>query len=295
MSGISALVHTLNEEGNLERCLRCLMWCDEVVVVDMMSDDRTVEIARRFTDKVYSFPRMGLADPARRFGVEKTTGDWILIVDADELVPRSLMERLMRIAGSSDTDVVLVPYRNYLLGEWIRHTAWWPEYHPRFFRRGTVVPNDRVHGRYVVLSTRILKLEAEEDASIHHFNYLDSFQFVEKMNRYTGLEAEAFEKEDGREFSAARLVVRPLFEFAFRFFYKRGFLDGPRGFFLSGYMAFYRFLSEAKLWERKNNRDPAEKYDRIKEGLCGGYDDRETSVRADREGRDPHSGSRGSG
>jgi len=268
MTTISALVHTLNEEANIEACLLCLRWCDEIVVVDMESEDHTGEIARRFTDRVLSVPKMGMADPARRMGVDATTGDWILVVDADELVPVDLAKELRAIAEEGRVDVVRIPFMNYLLGRWIRHTMWWPEFHPRFFRRGTVIPNERVHETYRFLSERVLTLPPQRQNCVWHFNYLNSNHFVQKMNSYTEHEAKAFKEMDGRSFSALRLFWRPTFEFMARFVYKRGFLDGWRGLFLSVYMAFYRFLAEAKLWETDHNAAPADAYAEIKRSLC---------------------------
>ena len=94
MAKISAVINTLNEESNIAFCLETLKWCDEIIVVDMQSEDRTVEIAANFTDKIYNFERVGYVEPARKFAVEQATGDWILLIDADELVPKQLADKL---------------------------------------------------------------------------------------------------------------------------------------------------------------------------------------------------------
>lgn len=195
----------------------------------------------------------------------------MLIVDADELIPWPLMNRLRELAASNEADIVFLPEKTYILGEWIRHTAWWPEYHPRFFRKGTVVPNDRVHASYRLLSKKTHWLEPRAETAIHHFAYRDSRHFIHKLNNYTDNEADAFAREDSRTFSLWRLFWAPTFEFFLRFVYKRGFLDGVRGLLLSFYMAFYRFLAEAKLWERRWNDDPAGKYKALKAALSDRY------------------------
>ena len=84
---ISILIHTLNEERNIRNCLETVKWADEIIIIDMYSDDRTVEITKEYTDKIFYHERMGYADPARQFGLEKATHEWVLQVDADELVP----------------------------------------------------------------------------------------------------------------------------------------------------------------------------------------------------------------
>jgi glycosyltransferase involved in cell wall biosynthesis len=287
MTTITALVHTRNEEANLEDCLACLRWCDEILVVDMESEDRTVEIARQFTDRIASVPKMGMADPARRLGVEIATGDWILIVDADELVPSSLALELKAVSERSDIDIVRIPFQNYLLGAWIRHTAWWPQFHPRFFRKGTVIPNARVHELYQMRSDRILTLAPVPELCLQHFNYLDSSQFIAKMNNYTDREVDGMIEVDRRDFSAVRLFVRPVMEFALRYVYKRGFLDGWRGLLLSVYMAFYRFLAEAKLWEARHNAHPALEYARLKNSIRASHEAGDTRDPENRGERAP--------
>jgi len=90
---VSVLVHTLNEEKNIRNCLDTLKWAEEIIIVDLFSDDRTVEVASEYTDRFFFHERMGYADPARQFGLEKASCNWILIVDADEQVPLKLKER----------------------------------------------------------------------------------------------------------------------------------------------------------------------------------------------------------
>ena len=94
---VSVLIHTLNEERNIRNCLETVIWAEEIIVVDMYSDDKTVEIAREYTDKIFYFERVGYVEPARKFALERATKPWILVVDADELVPRKLYEKLKEV------------------------------------------------------------------------------------------------------------------------------------------------------------------------------------------------------
>ncbi|MCD6364169.1 MAG: glycosyltransferase family 2 protein [Synergistetes bacterium] len=115
--GISAIVHTFNEEHNIRNCLESVKWADEIVIIDMYSEDKTVEIAREYTDKIYFFERKGYADPARQFGIDQASCKWILIVDADEMIPKRLSQRLKEIAEKDEADVVYIPRRNFLFGK----------------------------------------------------------------------------------------------------------------------------------------------------------------------------------
>jgi glycosyltransferase involved in cell wall biosynthesis len=251
---ISAVINTLNEEKNLAFALRSIQsWADEIVVVDMHSDDSTVEIAREFGAKVFLHERVGFADPARAFALERASGDWILILDADEVVPLPLSKTLLRIAASDSADVVSIPRLNYLLGTPLMHTNWGPDQDPhfRFFRKGSLRTTSTVHNYlHPVPNSRVLKLKFEPGLAIVHFNYADSAQFIERLNRYTSIEAtQAIER--GEEITPGGALVKAAKGFVLHYIRGRGFQDGWRGFYLSLFMSFYRIVTAAKLQELK--------------------------------------------
>jgi glycosyltransferase involved in cell wall biosynthesis len=270
---ISAVINTYNEEGNIASCLEAVRWCDEIIVVDMESDDRTVEIAGGYTDKIYSHKKVLAFDIARKFAVEKAGGEWILLVDADELVPRSLAETLQRIAQEDRADIVAFPFKTYMLGAWIRHTGWWPEYHPRFFRRGALTFSGTVHAYLSETpGARKLTLPATEEHAIVHFAYRDSEHFVTKLNRYTSIEGQQM-MSAGKRFSLFRMLAAGFRGFQVRYLTQKGFLDGYRGFFLSVMMGFYRALAYIKLWEAcEFQEEPvSRRYQKLKEDLLKEY------------------------
>lgn len=249
---ISAVVNTLNEEARLPLALRSLKpWVDEIVVVDMHSDDRTAEIARSFGAVVHQHERVGYVEPARAFAVGKATGDWILILDADEIVPRALARRLRSIADHGSVDAVRLPRANWILGEVIAHSGWGASQdgHLRFFRRGAVrLPTEIHRAARPEPGTRLLDLCRQPDAAIVHFAYVDARDFLERLNRYTSIEAgDAVAR--GELSSRLRDIRRPLQTFLWRYFRLGGWRDGWRGFALAGMMAFYRFAAEVKLRE----------------------------------------------
>jgi len=249
---ISAVINTLNEEKNLPLALGSVRpWVDEIIVVDMYSDDRTVEIARDFGARVFSHERVGFADSARAFALEQASGDWILILDADEVVPRPLSERLRNIACSNSTDVVRIPWLNYLLGAPLMHTSWGPEQdtHLRFFKKDCVRATSDLHNYlHPVAGARVLKLWFEPGLAIVHFNYVDSQHFIEKLNRYTTIEAnQLFER--GERITPVGALARGIWEFGRRYIKDGGWRDGWRGFYLSLFMVFYRIATAAKCEE----------------------------------------------
>jgi glycosyltransferase involved in cell wall biosynthesis len=275
---ISVVINTLNEEKNLPYALRSVRtWADEIIVVDMHSEDRTVEIAREYGAKVFFFERMGFSEPARAFAVSQATGDWVFLLDADEMIPQPLSEKLMQIAVEDTVDVVIISRLNYLLGGPLWHTGWGPhqDRHPRFFKKDKIDLNPRIHGFiHPAQGARVLTLQYQGKMAFHHFNYVDCAQFLEKLNRYTSIEAQqAFER--GERSTPVKAILHALLEFANRFIRKQGFRDGWRGFYLSGFMAMYRWATYAKLQELHSTGGKSkiiEKYHRVAEELVASYE-----------------------
>jgi len=276
---ISAAINTRDEERNLGFALRSLCsWVDQIVVVDMHSVDRTREIAQSFGAEVYLHEPLGFCEPARAFAIEKCTGDWVLILDADEVVPPRLSRTLREFTERDDVDLVSIPRVNYLLGARLEHTGWSPERdrHERFFRRGQLATSGRIHQGYArAEAAKSHELPFSEGNAIVHFNYLDTTHFLEKLNRYTSIEArQAVERgEKPSSFVALRRAAR---EFRRRYVTHQGYRDGWRGLHLSLLMALYRIATSAKHFELANQsaRDEVLRfYESEAEALLGGYGD----------------------
>ena len=131
---LSAVVITWNEEKNIERCLEALRFCDEIVVVDSMSTDRTVEIASRHTDKVSLREFTGFSDQ-KSAAVALASGDWVLAVDADEIVSTELAGEIRDVIRHPEFDAYRIPRLSYFLGKAIRRCGWYPDYQLRLVRR----------------------------------------------------------------------------------------------------------------------------------------------------------------
>lgn len=274
---ISVVINTWNEEQNLPWSLGSVQsWADEIIVVDMHSQDRTREIAASFGAKVHLHEWLGFADPARAFAIAQSSGDFVLLLDADEMIPEPLSRELQRIANEGSYDIAKIARSNYLLGKKLEHTGWGArqDRHLRFFRRGSLKTSATIHDfLHPVDGARILELPADPDLCIVHFNYLDVTQFIEKLNRYTSVEAQqALERgkvETG--WSTTREVFAELFR---RYVKKGGYKDGWRGFYLSLLMALYRVGTAAKLAELKAGMGPGEArnvYRQIAEELLSAY------------------------
>ena len=245
MGKLSVIVITGNEERNLADCLFSVGWADEIVVVDSASEDRTVEIARRFTQKVYIRPWEGYS-AAKSFALQQCTNDWVLWIDADERVTKELSAEIQNAVGREVGDYVAFEFsrKSFFLGRWIRHCGWYPGYVVRLFRRTAGSFSDNKVHEYLKIEGNVGRLRNY----LLHYTDPDLRHYFEKFNRYTTLAAEGL-AEGGSSFSLVRLMLRPAWVFIRMYIIKRGFLDGMEGFILSVLSSCYVFTKYAKLWE----------------------------------------------
>ena len=248
---ISAVVNTCNEERYIGQCLEHLRWADEIIVVDMHSEDNTVEICRKYTDKIYLHRREISVLYARNFALSKATGDWILVVDPDEIFPPSLCNKIMELINAEpEFTAIAVPYKNRFLGRIL--TSYPATWQKRCFRKGHVSYPPRVHSQPTV-NGEIYSLPYEDACLVIHDNYDSVSQFIQKMNRYTSDEADHMYRDDGIRFSIYNLIRKPLSEFIHQYILRRSYRDGIEGFFYSALMSVYRFTTYAKLWDIEKN------------------------------------------
>ncbi len=258
---ISVVVNTYNEEEGLSRCLKSVeKFADEIVVVDMHSKDNSVKIAKSFGAQVYFHERMDYVEPARNFAIKKATGKWILILDPDEKISSQLGKNLRFIATnkSDDVDYVLVPRKNIIFGKWMENTRWWPDYIPRFFKKGKVNWPSQIH-RQPELKGNIYTLPDDHRSAIihHHYNSLD--QFLSRSARYSEIQAEELIKEKKYKLSSSDLLLKPVGEFLSRFFVGEGYKDGIHGLALAILQSYATALIYLKVWEkRKYEKKPLE-------------------------------------
>lgn len=236
---ISVIVHTRNEEGNLAACLESVKdLAEEIIVMDMESTDKTVEIARRYTDKVYSHPFIRDFDAFRNVSVEYATHDWVFYLDADERVPQSLRMKLPGFIQQLGEDVsaVQLPYKNYFLGYWIQHAGgWYPGYRtPMLLKRGKFVWGPRVH-EGVKVDGRAVHFPADDpQVAIEHYTAPTIGHWLEKLTRYSESESEAGKLENAGAPCTWQGMAQK-FAWGFRYYYDdtAGKMDGPVGFVLS--------------------------------------------------------------
>lgn len=245
MPRISASIICLNEAEHIEACLESVAWCDEVVVLDSGSTDDTVARARRRGARVEVTDWPGYAAQKDR-ALERTTGDWVLCLDADERCTPGLREAV-RAAVADPGDAVGFAVRRHVfyLGRWIDHGGWYPDWKLRVVRRG--------HGRWqgpdphdkLVADGPVRRLDAE----LVHLTYRDFAAQLATVQRFSDVVAEEWHRS-GRRFRLWRALLHPPAKFLECWVWKQGLRDGWPGFVIAATSAFYVFAKHVKLWER---------------------------------------------
>lgn len=247
---ISTVIITYNEEAVLQDCLESVAKeSDEIVVIDLGLTDKSLDLAKEFKAKIFTHQKVDYVEKVRDFAVSKAKGEWVLVLDPDERMTSVLWDRLKKIIQEDQYTAVNIPRKNIFFGKWIAHTNWWPDKHTRFFKKGAVSWNDKIH-HYPLVEGRVLDLPAKENLAIEHYGYSSVEQFINRQNRYSTIEAlNLFNL--GERFSWVKLFWKPLREFLVRFIRHLGFLDGFYGFALTFLMMVYQLQVMIKLKERE--------------------------------------------
>ena len=248
---ISVTLITLNEEKNICECLQSLSWADEIVVLDSQSDDRTVEFARRYTDRVFIEPWSGQGTHKNR-AIDLAQGPWIFSIDADERVPPELAREIRDVVNRASSDAFAFRRKNMYRGQWIRHSGWWPDWVTRLFRKGKARFNDEVIHDTLEAKGPVGKLE---EPLIHH-SFENASSFLERAHRYSAHQAEMMHR-NGRRASLLTAFSHASFECLNTYIFRRGFLDGSAGLLIAisnGIGTFYKYmiLREKGLSEAQN-------------------------------------------
>ena len=255
MAKLSVVINARNEEKNLPKAIGSVKdLAGEIVVVDMESEDGTAALAEKLGAKVYSHKNVGYVEPARNFAISKATGDWVLILDADEEIPGHLAGVLKAtLEESNPADYYRISRKNIIFGKWVKHTLWWPDYQIRFFKKGFVSWGDEIHS-LPITKGKGTDFPAKEGLAITHYNYNFLDQYIERLFRYTKIQAEELLKA-GYVFDWKDVVKKPLNEFLRRFFEGKGYKDGVHGFILSLLQSFSEFVVYVRVWEKQGFKE----------------------------------------
>lgn len=239
---ISATIITQDEERNIARAIESLRCCDEIIVVDSGSTDRTIDIARKLGATVVESPWRGYAGQ-KNYAAERAANDWILSIDGDESLSEALEAEIWHIKKAGPTyDAYTMPRLAQYLGRWILHSGWYPDRKVRLYDRRKA----RWVGDYVHESVKVEGSLGHLQSNLLHFTCDSLSSHLRTMDRYTTLAAAQI-IDQNEPVGWRRLVFDPLWTFVNAYFFKRGFLDGVEGLCIAYMAAFYNFLKYAKV------------------------------------------------
>ncbi|MFM0739531.1 glycosyltransferase family 2 protein [Paraburkholderia xenovorans] len=245
---LGVAIITRNAAARLAECLQAVSFADQIVVIDGGSTDGTAEIARAHGARVIEetdWPGFG---PQKNRAVDALDTDWILSIDADEIVSPQLASAIRVALAAPTADVYAVDRLSSFCGHWIHHSGWYPDWIPRLFKRGAArFSDDLVHER-LVFDSPAQRLKGK----LMHYSYEDFESVVRKLDAYSS--AGALQRHaTGKPGSFGKAVLRGLWAFVRTYLLRRGFLDGRAGFMIAVFNAetvYYRFLKLARLNEK---------------------------------------------
>lgn len=238
---VSAIVITFKEEKNIGECLESLKWADEIIVIDSNSDDRTVEISRTYTEKVFSVEIQNVTEK-RIFSVGKAKNDWVLFVDADERITQELGEEIQSLEPPAEAGGYLINRKNFYLGKWIKHCGIYPDFHVRLFNRKRAAVNNRIVHEGIEVDGATLRL----NNNLLHYPVRDITGLVEKVNYYSTMESEEH-FNNGKKISKAGAFTHAIATFLVMYFSRKGFMDRLAGFYVSFSYSVTTFMTYLKL------------------------------------------------
>ncbi len=242
---VSGVITSFNEEHNIAECIESLDWCDEIILVDSFSTDRTPEIARNY-DKVRFFQRRYYGAGAQKnWALQHVNNDWIFLLDSDERCTPALRSEIEEILhGDSPNDAYMVNRDVYILGKRIRFSGWQHDRVARLFRRGTAYyENRRVHSvLHTTGETPILKNPME-----HHMVDRSFDEYAFRLAKY-GYWNAAQCWRDGVRTSALEVLLRPMWRFFRTYFLQLGILDGALGIVFCLLQSYSTYMKFAILW-----------------------------------------------
>ncbi len=247
---LSVVISAYNEEKKIEECLKSASFADEIILVNNESSDKTAEIARKYTSKIFTRPNKIMLNVNKNLGFSKASGDWIISLDADERISPQLAKEIKSvIKRPSLINGYWMPRKNMIFGKLIQSDLWWPDYQLRLFKKNKgKFPEKHVH-EYLKVNGDTEKLKY----SLIHLNYSSVDQYLYKMlNIYVPSEVKNRQNTRIEWTDAIRFPVN---DFLKTFFLQRGYRDGLHGLVLSLLQAFYMEIVFVKLWEKQGFKE----------------------------------------
>ena len=250
MEKLTGIIPTLNGEKYLEKAIIQLQKvCDEIIVIDSGSIDKTVEIAKKLNCKTF-YNKYENYGKQCTIAAEKAENDWILINDQDEILTEDLINEIKNVKTNGfEYDVYIIKRNNYFLGKHIKHGGWGDEGETKLF--------NRLKARHTFENHATIKTKGKTGTFKHkanHYPYDNIKQFLDKVYNYADIASDEQIKK-GKKFKLSKLFFNPFIRFIKKFFIQMGILDGFHGFILAVLSYYSVFLKYLRLWEKENSKN----------------------------------------
>ena len=256
---ISVVIHTFNCENILRDCLERVKDFDEIVICDMYSDDKTLDIAKEYGAKIVMFERSGYAEPARNFAIQSASNDWVLVIDSDEWIKEPLKQKIREfVENPGEYTAARIGRRAIEKQEADRPydlVLDKPEYIIRLFRKDVVDWPPEVHSTPVIKTGKTYYFPyTNEGCVLDHIQDMSIHEIIDKMNRYTDFEVEKLARKN-KKINIYYTYFQSIWR-TFEMFFQWGYKSGTDGFIWCVFMGFYKFLSRVKYYEylKKNKK-----------------------------------------
>jgi glycosyltransferase involved in cell wall biosynthesis len=249
---LSVIVITKNESDHIGACLQSVSWADEIIVLDSGSEDDTVEIAKYYTNSVFitDWPGFGIQ---KQRALDKAQGDWILSIDADEVVTPELRMEIEKAMLQDQFNGYNIPRISSYCGRQIRHGGWWPDFVLRLFRRNAGYFTESVVHERIVVEGETSQLTAP----FLHDAFVDLDEVLRKVNCYSSLGAQMLHQK-GVNSSMSKALLKGFWAFIRTYWLKAAFLDGRQGLMLAisnAEGAYYKYLKLLELHDRQSRQE----------------------------------------
>lgn len=248
-SNLSAIVLTKNEEGNIADCLKSLSFCDEILVIDDNSTDKTTDIAKKLGAKVINRKLNNDFAGQRNFALKRAKNEWVLFIDADERVTEKLADEIRSVIKNNSHTGYYLKRKDMLWGRKINHGEMGNIKLLRLAKKNAGKWERKVHEKWIV-KENLSKLKN----SLIHKSHQNISEFIKHVDYFSSLHSESNFKE-GKRSGVFKICTMPVGHFLNNFVFKLGFIDGIEGFVIAFTMSFHSFLAWSKLYlmQKKNN------------------------------------------
>lgn len=249
---ISAVVLTKNEAKDIEKCLKTLTWCNEIVVIDDYSTDNTVKIAQKYTQTIYKHNLNNNFSAQRNFGLQKAKGEWVLFIDADEEVTKNLKDEILKAVKTKKYNGFYLKRKDLNWGKWLNHGETACAKFLRLAKKGKGEWQNPIH--------EVLQVKpptGELKNPILHYSHQTISETIERIDHYSSIRAKMLYNQ-GKKTNAFEILAYPLGKFFLNYFLRLGLLDGKAGYLMATFMSIHSFLVRAKLyllWKNKGQEE----------------------------------------